>query len=258
MCLLRLSTLFRLCLLAVATWLVLGARTGAMADTFADVIGVPGCLPDISTSTPAVVSCGTVGAGSRGGFASANLNLLGASASSGSNIAEVTSLAQFTDTVTFTPTITGIGFLGFRENLSGTIAGTGGGATAFGQFTASYNDTTICNLQTNQTVSIASCFAFTPALAFTAGVSQQGTLMGTLQANAKFGAFTVADFSHTADISAVDLFDANKNLIGPVELIGASGTTYGSAPPVPEPSSLLLFATGLLGLAGAAIAKWHR
>jgi hypothetical protein len=244
--LLRLSASFRLCLmLAMATGLVLGAPTTAMADNFADVVGVPGCTPNTSTATPAIVTCGIVGVG-RAGFASANSNALGASASSGSTIAIVDSIAQFTDQVTFSQSGTGTGFLGFRESLDGTITGAGGGAQAFGKFSVSYNDTTGCIVQTSQNGPFdSSCFAFVPV---TFGVSQQITLFGSLEASAKFGAFTVADFSHTAEISAVDLYDANKNLIGPVELIGASGTVYGSAPSVPEPSSLVLLGTGLLGL----------
>jgi hypothetical protein len=246
--------LFRLCLLAIATWLVLGAPTTAVADTFADVIGA-GCSPSSSHATPAVVSCGIVGIG-RAGFASANFNTLGAAASSGSTSAIVDSIAQFTDTITFSQPGTGTGFLGFRENLAGTISGAGGGAQALGKFSVSYNDTLGCIVQTTQNGSfVSSCFAFVPV---TFGVSQQITIFGSLEARAKFGAFTVADFAHTAGISGVNLYDANKNLIGPVVLIGASGTAYGSAPSVPEPSSLLLFATGLLGLAGATRAKWLR
>jgi hypothetical protein len=253
---LRLSTSFRLCLLAVATWLVLGAPTTAVADSFADVIGVPGCVPNISHATPAVVFCGIVGLG-RAGFASASANALGASASSGSTSAIVDSIAQFTDLVTFSPTGTGTGFLGFRENLVGTITGAGGGAQALGQFSVSYNDTIGCIVQTTQNGPFNSaCIAFVPV---TFGKSNPVTLFGSLEARAKFGTFTVTDFSHTAMISAVDLYNANKKLIGPVELIGSSGATYGSAPsPTPEPASLLLFATGLLGLAGAARAKWLR
>jgi hypothetical protein len=253
----RLSTSVLLCLLAMATGLALGAPTSAAAtSTFADVVGVTGCSPNTSNATPAVVSCGTVGLGTKGGFASANFNALGASASSGSTSAIVDAVAQFTDLVTFSLTGTGTGFLGFREDLAGTITGVGSGAQAFGKFTVSYNDAILpgCVVQTSQNGSFTSgCVAFVPVVF---GVSQQVKIFGSLEVNAKFGANTEADFSHTAMISAVDLYDANQNLIGPVEGIGAFGTAYGSPSSVPESSSLLLFATGLLGLAGAAHAKW--
>jgi hypothetical protein len=82
----------------------------------------------------------------------------------------------------------------------------------------------------------------------TFGVTQQIAITASLEAKAKFGSGTVADFSHTGMISAVDLFGVNKNLIGPVALTGGSGATYGAPPSVPEPSSLLLVGSGLLGL----------
>jgi hypothetical protein len=212
---------------------------------FADVIGVTGCSPDISTATPAVVSCGIVGVG-RAGFASANFNALRASASSGSTSANVTSVAQFTDAATFSPAGTGTGFLGFTANLDGTITGAGNGATAFGKFSVSFNDSIGCIVQTNKNGPFSSsCIYYLPV---TFGVANNIAISGSLEVNAKFGSGTVADFSHTGMISAVDLFDVNKNLIGPVALNGDSGATYGAPPSVPEPSSLLLVGTGLLGL----------
>lgn len=244
--LLRLSIFLRPCLLVLASSLLLTAA--ARADPSADVAGVAGCSPTFSSATPAVVTCGTVALGATAGFASGNANLLGASASS-IGFGNVIANAQFTDTVTYTASGSGNGFVGFEEVLQGTITGAGiNGSQASGLFTASYNDAVSCTVSLSINGSNGTdCIAFFPIVF---GVTNQIAINGSLTVQAKNGGAggVLADFSHTAEISSVGLYDANQNLISSLVLTGASGATYGSPPTAPEPSSQLLLATGLIAL----------
>ena len=229
--LLRPSSYLRLCL-AMATCLVFGAAPTPLAaqSTSADVAGVRGCSPSFSSATPAVVTCGTPGLGTTAGTASANANLLGASASS-SLSGNVIANAQFTDTVTYTAPGTGNGFVGFEEILNGTITGTGNGGQASALFTASYNDFISCSVQLSIEGSNGTdCIAYFPIVF---GVTNNIGISGSLTVQGKNGgaAGVLADFSHTAMIGSVGLYDANKNLITSLLLTGASGATYGTATP---------------------------
>ena len=224
--LLRLSSYLRLCL-AIATCLVFGADPTPLAaqSTFADVAGVTGCSPNTSNATPAVVTCGTVGLGSTGGFADAQYGVVGASASSGSATANVISIAQFGDQTTFFAPPAAL-TLGITVALDGTITGVGNGAQGGGKFSMSSLDTTCAVQMTQNTPGEAfaskTCF-------FSVMPNSVNTLgfLGTLEAFAKFGTGVVADFSQTAKITAVGFYDANQNLISPATLIGDSGTVYG-------------------------------
>lgn len=239
--------LFRLLFVAMVACLAFGAARPALANgTSADVAGIKNCMPSFSSATPAVVSC----AGAAGsGFASANFNLLGARASSAGSTADVISIAEFTDQVMFSTPGSGPGFLGFTQGLNGTITGVGGGAEANVLFTVNYNDLAGCRLQFSQNAAIGrNCISMIP---ITFGVVNTFTIDASLTTQAKFGS-AESNFSQTAEITNVGLFDANGNFIENVSLTGGSGTTYGA---VPEPSGLLLLSAGLVGLAGASRRK---
>jgi hypothetical protein len=237
-------------MLLLGLFVSLGTATAvANSFTFADVVGAPGCSsPNPSNATPAVVTCGIVGPGASAGFASAGYGTLGASASSGSTSAIVDSIAQFGDhTLYFAGPASGL-FLGITVALDGTITGLtpGSGAQALGKVSGAVNDQT-CVLQTTVNGAFsASSTCFIPVMP---NSTNDVGWSYTLEARAKFGSGVVADFSQTAKITGVGLYDANQNFISSVTLVGDSGTVYGSTPTAaPEPSSLLLLGSGLLGL----------
>jgi hypothetical protein len=67
-----------------------------------------------------------------------------------------------------------------------------------------------------------------------------------------------ADYSHTGRVAGIEVFDANGNLLTNVTVTSGSGFAYPIGfPPaaIPEPGSLLLFASGFAGLAGVS---WRR
>jgi hypothetical protein len=162
----------------------------------------------------------------------------------------VDSIAQFGDhTLYAVGPVSGL-FLGITVALDGTITGLspGSGAQAFGKVSGTLNDQT-CVLQTTVNGAFsASSTCFIPVIP---NSTNDVGWSYTLEARAKFGSGVVADFSQTAKITAVGLYDANQNFISSVTLVGDSGTVYGSIPTAaPEPSSLLMLAISLLGLAG--------
>lgn len=228
----RRSSPFRPCLLVIGTCLAAVAASSPVAaqGTSADVAGVKNCSPTFSSATPALVTCGTPGLGVTAGTASANPNLLGAAASS-IGTGNVIANSQFTDTVTYTASGSGTGFVGFEEILNGTITGIGNGADGSGLFTVSYNDFTSCTVTLSlEGTNGTDCIAYFP---ITFGVTNNITISGSLTVQAKNGGAggVVADFSHTARIGNVGLYDANKNFISAVTLVGASGANYGTATP---------------------------
>jgi hypothetical protein len=194
----------------MATCLVFGAAPIPLAAQFtsADVAGVSGCSPTFSNATPAVVTCGTVVPGNTAGFASASYGLLGASASAGSATANVISIAQFGDRTTiFGPPVAGI-FFGVTATIDGTITGLvpRSGTQASGRLNASLLDTScVAQITQNGTFQTSSiCLVpLIPNSTNTIGFSY------TLTVQAKFGTGVVADFSQTARITAVGLYDVN-------------------------------------------------
>lgn len=229
--------LFRLCLPAMAICLPFGAAPSARAQgpfTYADVGGVKGCSPSTSRAMPAVVTCGTVGVGSTGGFAEADYGVLRASASSGSASGNVISIAQFGDSFVLVAPPVGAK-VGITFSLDGTISGVGSGATANATLSGSSADNGCVVAQTGKNgpfSAVNTCYV-TPNTGQSGGGGGFGVFF-SLEVQAKFGSGVVADFSSTAKITAVGFYDANNNLISPVTLKGASGTIYGAPAAPPE------------------------
>jgi hypothetical protein len=121
----------------------------------------------------------------------------------------------------------------------------------------------ICGTQTGDPVSglaaTGSCLV-TAKLAYTAG--DKVFLSGILQTLASTspsqdpttgaisGGLAQANFSDTAMISSIGLYDSSGNLMNDVVFTNASGTSYPA--PVPLPPALWLLGSGLLGLIGVA------
>jgi hypothetical protein len=62
------------------------------------------------------------------------------------------------------------------------------------------------------------------------------------------GVQVFADYSHTAQLGAIDLLDADMNFIRPVTFTGVSGSVYGLGPQseLPEPGTRVLIGCVLL------------
>lgn len=56
------------------------------------------------------------------------------------------------------------------------------------------------------------------------------------------------DFSATATLVAIEIYDENGNLVTDATAVGASGTTYATIRPVPEPASMAALGLGALAL----------
>lgn len=66
----------------------------------------------------------------------------------------------------------------------------------------------------------------------------------------------LADFSHTAEVTGIQVLDANQNPVSDFSITSGSGTNYNPNSVVPEPSSLFLFASALLIILGRPIATF--
>jgi hypothetical protein len=167
-------------------------------------------------------------------------------------------LAKFTDEVLLLPTsaTSKPGFLRFHAALDGISSGTDdltfqGGATFVlqalgldnGPILATCAITAGFNRRDNGT-----CEAL---LAIDLGSITSFDLQGRLNPVTDSrvpGVQVFADYSHTAQLGAIDLLDADMNFIGPVTLTGASGSVYGLGPQseVPEPGTRVLIGSVLL------------
>jgi len=260
----------------------------ARADTIASCYGLPGEFTidtngvpasatvldhsGITTSTPNSTFSGSefCSASASYGLLRANAQLSVTGLGPGFLVATVSSNAYFTDLVTYTAPGSGNAFLNIFGAFDGVIAGvspsTQLSAQALLELTATTSggyalaDRTVGGRFLSGQISGNCCLdeISVPIQLGTGSFSLSAHLSATVSTSAI--ASLSADFSNTAEITAVQLVDSNGNPLGPITLTGASGFVYPAAASgaVPEPGSPVLFGLGLTLVAVALCLRGGR
>ncbi len=241
-----------------------GTSLSAMADAASPPsTGGPSCsMGNSDTTTPA--ACGVAwtfpalsALGSGNAWAAANFGVLRDSidattivglANGGTVQTQAAATAGFTDTLTFPG-------LAVNASLTLSISLSGSGT---GAFTAIYQVILAdAFLQENQCAitltaggSSTCTFSLPIVPSDTVGIAASLNLNGfaTILPD-NVGTNTMqADFTHTAIVTGLMVLDANGNPIPGVSVLAASGTNYNNLSPTPEPETLVLLGSSVLGL----------